>query len=145
MENKTSCAVSKVEKQLSLLKQPETPKLQLNPDMSFKAMVIIILAHLANIARPGTFGAIIKQLLKQSNLPEVILPDDAPSADIFRTVSAFPGNDLKVTVTEDPESDTESDIETTVDDETEAEEDEGMQKEEEEKPTQSMLIKQRKK
>lgn len=122
MENKTYCAVTKLGKQIPQLKQPESPVLHLNNDMSFKALVIIIHAHLANIARPGTFGSSVKQLLRQNNLPEVILPDDAPSADIFNTVAAFPGEDLKVLVTEEMETQSdemETEDEIDVDDEEE--------------------------
>ena len=99
-ENKTYCAVTKLSQQIPALKQPESPTLHLHSDMSFKAMVIIIHAHLANIANPGTFGATVKNLLKQNNLPHVNLPDNAPSSEIFKSVSGFPGNDLNVLLPE---------------------------------------------
>lgn len=66
-------------------------------------MVIIIHAHLANIANPGTFDKTVKTLLQQNNLLEVNLPDDASSAETFRLVSAFPGDDLRVTLTKEDE------------------------------------------
>lgn len=99
-DNRTYCAVAKLSKEIPKLKQPESPVLNLNSDLSFKAMVIIIHAHLANIATPGTFGATVKQLLIKNNLPQVILPDDAPSAQIFQMVSSFPGDNITINVNE---------------------------------------------
>lgn len=66
---------------------PAPTVLQLNNDISFKIMTITINAHLINIAKPGTFGKTVKNLLRLNGLPEVILPDNAPSAEIFGIIS----------------------------------------------------------
>lgn len=99
-DNRTYCAVTKLSKEIPKLRQPETPVLSLNSDMSFKATVIIIHAHLANIATPGTFGSTVKELLRKNQLPDVELPDNAPSAQIFKMMTNFPGNDITVKVAE---------------------------------------------
>ena len=113
-ENKTYCAVTKLSKDLPKLTVPEQPTLNLQSDMSFKAMVILIHAHLANIAQPGSFGTTVKNLLKKNNLPIVHLPDDAPSSEIFRIATNFPRDDIQVNIQEDSDSegDTDVDIET---------------------------------
>ena len=107
IENRTYCAVAKLGKELPKLREPEKPNLNLNTDLSFKAMIILIHAHLANIARPGSFGKTVKTLLRQNNLPEVNLPDDAPSAEIFRVTSSFPCDDINVHVNEETEAGSE--------------------------------------
>ena len=113
--NKTYCAVTKLSRDLPKLKVPEQPVLALNSDMSFKAMVILIHAHLANIANPGCFGTTVKKLLKINNLPNVNLPDDAPSAEIFRMATNIPGENVKIyTEDQDNESDSEEEVEVCV-------------------------------
>ena len=112
-ENKTYCAVTKLSRELPKIAAPEQPILSLHSDTSFKAMVILIHAHLANIAHPGSFGATVKKLLKINNLPNVNLPDDAPSAAIFRMTSNIAGENINVFTT-DPEIDSESEGEVDV-------------------------------
>ena len=113
-ENRTYCAVTKLTKDLPKLTVPEQPTLNLSSDMSFKAMVILIHAHLANLAQPGSYGATVKSLLKKNNLPIVNLPDDAPSSEIFRIATNFPREDINVKTQDysDSDEDTDVDIET---------------------------------
>lgn len=84
-ENKTYCAVAKLKTEIpkALNKPPEQTILNLNSDISIKILTIIITAHLENLAKPGSFGAAAKTLLRMNNLPDINLPDDAPSAAIF--------------------------------------------------------------
>lgn len=49
------------------------------------------------------------------------MPDDAPSAEIFKSVSVFPGEDLRVTFTEEGEQEMESEMETAIEEDTEEE------------------------
>ena len=106
-ENKTYCAVAKLGRELPKLAAPERPVLNLTSEMSFKAMFILIHAHLANIAVPGSFGATVKKLLRKNNLPEVELPDDAPSAEIFRVTTSFPTENMNINTQMDTESESE--------------------------------------
>lgn len=53
------------------------------------AIVITIHAHLANMAQPGTFGKTVRNLLKLNNLPDGVLPEDAPSFEIFGTINGL--------------------------------------------------------
>lgn len=46
-------------------------------------MIVTIQAHLHNLAISGTVGKLARALLRKNNMPDVILPDDAPSALIF--------------------------------------------------------------
>lgn len=50
----------KLGKQIPQIRQQESPILQLSSGLSFKAMVVIIHAHLDNIAKPGTSGQTVK-------------------------------------------------------------------------------------
>lgn len=70
------------------LKQATTTKqiMTLPNDLSFKVLVILINAHLANIGKPGTYAEEVKKGLKAANLPEVDVPNDADSAAIFQVV-----------------------------------------------------------
>lgn len=63
--------------------------LNLNTVQSFKVMVITIQAHLANMAKPGTFGKTVRELLRLNNLPDVVLPDDAPSFESFSAINGL--------------------------------------------------------
>lgn len=88
-ENKTYCEVTKLSQKLPQVIQQNQPQqqektiLNLTSDISVKLMGIIIQAHLVNIARPGTFGRVVKELLVNNNLPSINMPDDSPSAEIF--------------------------------------------------------------
>lgn len=42
-----------------------------------------------NLAKPGSFGNSMKDLLKLNNLPEVNMPDDAPSTAIFGVINCL--------------------------------------------------------
>ena len=106
-DNRTYCAVTKLSKDLPKLTVPEAPILNLNNDLSFKAMLILIHAHLSNIAIPGSFGATVKKLLKKNNLPEVDLPDDAPSSQIFRMATNLPKLNTEIITHSHTESESE--------------------------------------
>lgn len=97
-ENKTFCEVTKLraetEKVATQLRaelplttpQQDTTVLQLDNNMPFKILTIIINAHLINIARPGTFSRSVKEMMSMNGLPEVNLPDNVPSCEIFKVV-----------------------------------------------------------
>lgn len=63
-------------------------------------LVITIHAHLANMAHPGTFGSTVRELLKINKLPDVILPDDAPSYEIFGTINGLQPTDIPAVKTQ---------------------------------------------
>lgn len=65
--------------------------LNLNTAQSFQVVVISLpfKTHLANMARPGTFGRTVRELLKVNNLPDVILPENAPSYEIFGAINGL--------------------------------------------------------
>lgn len=92
-ENRTYCAVTKLQQQLpKVVKQqaPEKTVLNLSSRISVTLLGIIIEAHLENLALPGTFGRTVKRLMRKNNLPEIEMPDDAPSAAIFGAMTADP-------------------------------------------------------
>ena len=66
-----------------------TPKTEiiLQHDMSLSILTACIIAHLNNIAEPGTFNTRLNYLLKKNNLPEFIAVDHAPSHKIFNIAS----------------------------------------------------------
>lgn len=105
-------------KQAPIPKQSTQPAtvLNLNSDLSVKILTITINAHLHNIARPGTFGRTVKHLLQLNGLPEVILPDNAPSADIFGVISGNRGDlpdvnfDLNLPQSSENSSDDETEV-----------------------------------
>ena len=113
-DNRTYCAVTKLSKEIPKITVPEQPILNLNNDMSFKAMVILIHAHLSNIANPGCFGATVKELLRKNNLPLVELPDHAPSAEIFRVAANFPNENININMQTETDSDSEDEVEVEV-------------------------------
>lgn len=55
-------------------------------EFSFKVLVIIINAHLANIGRPGTYTQEVKKGLRAANLPEVQVPNHVNSVDTFQVI-----------------------------------------------------------
>lgn len=57
--------------------------LQLNSGNHMKIITILIHAHLINLARPGSFGRTVSELLAKNGLQDVALPDDVPSAEVF--------------------------------------------------------------
>lgn len=68
-------------------KQPAKTELGLQHDFSFKILTTCILAHLHNIAEPGTFNKHLNVLLKKNNLPPFNANDDEPSEKIFDIAS----------------------------------------------------------
>lgn len=64
--------------------------LNLSSQISVTLLVIIIEAHLENLAQPGTFGWTVKTLMRKNNLPEIEMSDDAPSAAIFGAMTSNP-------------------------------------------------------
>lgn len=56
-------------------------------------------ARLANMAEPGTFGKTVRELLKMNNLPDVVLPDDAPSYEIFGAINGLCNTELPTVLT----------------------------------------------
>ena len=55
--------------------------------MSLSILTACILAHLNNIAEPGTFNTHLNYLLKKNNLPEFLADDHPPSHKIFNVAS----------------------------------------------------------
>lgn len=68
--------------------------INLNSAQSFQAMFITIHAHLANMACPGTFGKTVRKLLRLNNLPDIIVPDDALSHEIFGALNGLTGDQM---------------------------------------------------
>lgn len=86
-ENRTYCEVTKLRAEIpKVATQPDTTTLQVDDNMPFKILTIIINAHLINIARPGSFAKSVKEMFKMNGLPTVNLPDNVPSSDIFKIV-----------------------------------------------------------
>lgn len=77
--------------------------INLNTAQSFQVMVITIHAHLSNTARPGTFGQTVRELLKLNNLPDVILPNDAPLYEIFGAINGLQPAQIPTVQVQPPE------------------------------------------
>lgn len=92
-DNRTYCAVTKLStelpRQIQSQKPPETI-LQVSDKLSLQVLVIIAEAHVYNMVKPGTFARRVNHLLELNGLPKVILPDDAPSNDIFNVINRLP-------------------------------------------------------
>lgn len=92
-QDKTYAAVTKlskaIPKQVNVAQTAPKPdsNIQLNSNMSFKILALTFQTHLMNIARLGTFGRTMCELLRLNNLLDVIYPDDAPSAEIFGVIN----------------------------------------------------------
>ena len=63
--------------------QPPKTEIVLQHDMSHTILTACILAHLNNIAEPGSFNKHLNYLLRKNNLPEFTAEDHAPSHKIF--------------------------------------------------------------
>lgn len=90
--------------------------IQLNSNTSFKILSLTVQAHLINLARPGTFGMTMQELLRLNNLPDVVYLDDAPSPEIFGVIknAQSPDSDMNIINMSDIRLD-ESDLEAGVD------------------------------
>ena len=64
-------------------RQLPKPELILQHDMSHTILTACILAHLNNIAEPGSFNKYLNQILQKNNLPAFTTDDHAPSHKIF--------------------------------------------------------------
>lgn len=64
--------------------QPPKTEIVLQHEYSFKILTTCILAHLNNIAEPGSFNKHLNLLLKKNNLPAFTAEDDVPSGKIFK-------------------------------------------------------------
>lgn len=118
-QDRTYAAVSKLSKEIPKLVTAQNSNrsdsvIQLNSNTSFKILALTVQAHLMNIAKPGTFGRTMRELLRLNNLPDVVYPDDAPSAEIFGVINSSQGGDINtVTIPSniyDESSDEEVDI-----------------------------------
>ena len=67
--------------------QPPKTEIVLQHDLSHTVLTACILAHLNNIAEPGSFNRHLNYLLKKNNLPGFTAEDDAPSHKIFNIAS----------------------------------------------------------
>lgn len=88
--NRTYCAVAKLNTELPKVirqTQPEQTVLQLNNNISLKVLILSVQAHLHNLTKPGSFNNKLNQLLELNGLPTVILPDDAPSCELFKIIN----------------------------------------------------------
>lgn len=61
------------------------------------------------MAKPGSFGKTIKELFKLNSLPEVTLPDDAPSFEIFGAINGMTTEENPLVRTTVPEEMEEED------------------------------------
>lgn len=77
-KNRTYCEVTKLRAELAKVIKPDETVLSLNGELSFTILAITINAHLINLAKPGTFGKEIKELLRLNKLPEINIPVDLP-------------------------------------------------------------------
>lgn len=59
-----------------MLKEVIITMMTLPNDLSFKALAILIIAHIPNIRRPGTYVEEIKKVMKAANPLEVDVPND---------------------------------------------------------------------
>lgn len=75
---------SKLQTELpKVMNKPEETTLQLTSGTSFKILAITINVHLANLAVPRSFGATARELFRLNGLPDLKLPDNAPSEKLF--------------------------------------------------------------
>lgn len=94
-KDKTYAAVTKLHTDIpKLVENRQETVLNLNTVGSFQVMVLTIQAHLANMAKPGTFGKTLRELLRLNNLPDVVLPDNAPSFEIFGAINGLSPNQV---------------------------------------------------
>lgn len=64
-QDRTYAAVTKLHQDIpTIVEGKQETVLNLNTVQSFQVMVIAIQAHLANMAKPGTFGKTVRELLK---------------------------------------------------------------------------------
>lgn len=117
--DKTYAAVTKLHQAIPQMVERKTKSvINLNKAKSFQVLVITIHAHLANMARPGSFGKTVRELLKLNNLPDVILPDDAPSFEIFGAINGLQPLDIPEVRTQHGghgREDSDADVETETD------------------------------
>lgn len=103
-KDKTYAAVTKLQSDIPrMVDSRQETVLNLNIVGSFQVMVIIIQAHLANMAKPGSFGRTLRELLRLNNLPDVVVPDDAPSCEIFGAINGLTGTQMPKVYTQPPE------------------------------------------
>lgn len=62
---------------------PPSTELVLQHQISFSVLTACILAHLRNIAEPGSFSRHLNKMLRLNNLPSFTADDDELSAKIF--------------------------------------------------------------
>ena len=86
-ENKKYSEIAKEAAQQATSQQPPKTEIILQHDMSLSILTACILAHLNNIAEPGTFNTHLNYLLKKNNLPEFLADDHPPSHKIFNVAS----------------------------------------------------------
>ena len=67
--------------------QPPKTKIVLQHDLSHTVLTACILAHLNNIAEPGSLNRHLNHLLRKNNPPKFIADDDVPSHKIFNKAS----------------------------------------------------------
>lgn len=92
-QNRTYCAVAKLSTEIPKAiksQKPEQTVLQITNTMSQTIVVIIVEAHLHNMINPGTFNQRVNQLLHLNNLPQVNMPDNAPSSELFNIITQLP-------------------------------------------------------
>lgn len=116
IQDRTYAEVTKLHQELPrMVESKQDTILNLNTVQSFKVMVITIQAHLANMAKPGTFGKTVRELLKLNNLPDVVLPDNAPSFEIFEAINGLNQQSSPIQIstqsTEENQEDEGSDME----------------------------------
>ena len=70
------------------------PTGNLHKDTAAKILTCMMHAHLQNIANPGCYNTEANKLFKANNLPQVILPDNPPSLEIFNIANATPEKEI---------------------------------------------------
>lgn len=69
------------------------------------------------MAKPGSFGKTLRKLPRLNNLPDVVVPDDAPSYEIFGAINGLSGSRLPKVHTQPPDMETQQHHDMTIDDE----------------------------
>lgn len=90
VQDSTYTALAKLQQHIpEMVESRRDTILNMNSIASLKMMNITVQTHLHNLAKPGAFRKIVRSLLRMNNMPDVVLPDDAPSALIFVAINGL--------------------------------------------------------